>query len=195
MPRTCQAYLVLNAASDPILPAVLAAALGKQPVASVLLIPGNCDKPRLKALAAACQQANAAVLIEQDSLLAQSVAADGVHLPYAGSAEVAEGQYRQARSVLGGSAIVGVATGLSRHDAMVMAELGADYVAFEAAKSAEANEARVRDHIAWWAEMFEVPCVAWSAANASDVNLFSAAGADFVELSQVPVSLGVAFAF
>src|SRR5258705_150257 len=70
-----------------------------------------------------------------------------------------------------------------RHDVMVAAEAGADYVmlgepdrdgrrpSFEA----------IIERVAWWAQLFEIPCVAF-AASADEVAPLAAAGADFVAL-------------
>lgn len=64
--------------------------------------------------------------------------------------------YDHARRLLGPDRIVGALCGTSRHDAMDMAEAGADYVAF--------HQARLKPHeepiIAWWSGLFQVPCIA-----------------------------------
>ena len=63
---------------------------------------------------------------------------------------------------------------------MVLGELGADYVAFApAGADAEVRAAR-RDLLAWWAELFEVPCVAWDVADAGEGRELVLAGADFL---------------
>jgi len=64
---------------------------------------------------------------------------------------------------------------------MQMAELGADYVAFgpKAESIIDAID-QYADLIAWWAEIFVVPCVAWNVETAEQAAKFAALGADFV---------------
>ena len=104
-------------------------------------------------------KAGAAVLIEGDARLARTTKADGVQLAWSG--EPAQ-DYEDAREILGGRFIVGAASGTSRHDAMSLAEAGADYVAFGLTTGPGIDEARAQrdDLVAWWGEIFEVPCVA-----------------------------------
>ena len=76
--------------------------------------------------------------------------------------------------------IVGAGRLPMRDDAMTAAEAGVDYVMFGepgAGLSAEATLERV----AWWAEIFETPCVAYAPA-LEDVAALAQAGADFVAL-------------
>jgi thiamine-phosphate pyrophosphorylase len=71
----------------------------------------------------------------------------------------------------------------TRHDAMVAAEAGADYVMFgepDAAGRRPAFEA-VAERVAWWAELFETPCVGF-AASLEELEPLAAAGADFIAL-------------
>jgi thiamine-phosphate pyrophosphorylase len=66
---------------------------------------------------------------------------------------------------------------------MVAGERGADYVMFgelEADGSRPSFNA-ILDRVAWWAELFEVPCVAY-AATLDEVGPLAAAGADFVAI-------------
>ena len=70
-----------------------------------------------------------AALIADDAQLARTLRADGVHL---GITKEPAGAYAEARSILGPRGIVGVDPGISRHDAMTLAEDGADYLAFGA---------------------------------------------------------------
>jgi len=69
----------------------------------------------------------------------------------------------------------------SRHDAMVAAEAGADYVMFGEPDAAGHSPSRdaVIERVAWWAEVFEIPCVGYATA-LDDIDALVAAGADFV---------------
>jgi thiamine-phosphate pyrophosphorylase len=64
---------------------------------------------------------------------------------------------------------------------MIAAERGADYVMFgEPNREGERPAAEaVLERVAWWAEVFEVPCVAY-AASADEIEALAQAGADFV---------------
>jgi len=121
------------------------------------------------------QGCGVACLIDGDIALAEDLGADGVHL----SAD--PDTYKHARAKLGESANIGVNCGLSRHDAMTLAELGADYVAFTPPPEAGIDGVdQCAEMISWWAELFVVPCVAWNVATAGDAARFAALGADFV---------------
>ena len=64
---------------------------------------------------------------------------------------------------------------------MLAAEAGADYVMFgepDAAGRRPAFDA-IAERVAWWAELFEIPCVGF-AASLDEVEPLAAAGADFV---------------
>ena len=65
---------------------------------------------------------------------------------------------------------------------MVLAEAGADYVGFGAPPHLkDRDKARVRreELIAWWAPIFEVPCVAFDVETGEEAAQLAAAGADF----------------
>lgn len=131
-------------------------------------------------IVAIIQQAGAAALLADDAHLARTVKADGVHLVR--RADDIMGAYEEARSILGGGAIVGADAGASRHDAMSLGEAGADYVAFNLADGDDSGY----ELVAWWAEIFEVPVVAYGATSVEAVQDLAAAGADFVA---VPLDL------
>jgi thiamine-phosphate pyrophosphorylase len=66
---------------------------------------------------------------------------------------------------------------------MSAGELGADYVMFgepDAAGKSPSFESAV-ERVAWWAEIFEIPCVAF-AETVDQAADFARAGADFVAL-------------
>jgi thiamine-phosphate pyrophosphorylase len=74
----------------------------------------------------------------------------------------------------------------TRHDAMLAAEQGADYVMFgEPADGRRPSFEAILERVAWWAELFEVPCVGFAAA-LDEVGPLAAAGADFVALGGIP---------
>jgi thiamine-phosphate pyrophosphorylase len=116
-----------------------------------------------------------ACLIEEDAELAERLGADGVHI------EANPAAYTQARALLGSEASIGVGCGLSRHEAMRLAEMGADYVAFGATGEGGIDAIDQRaELIAWWSEIFVVPCVAWNVESVEEAERLAALGADFV---------------
>ena len=176
MTDRASAYLIADAAEAAKSMAGFSQALAAARPASVLL---RASGAALTAdLVKACQTAGAAALVENDAALALILGADGVHLSLQGGDEERSKRQAEARALLGAGRIVGVSCGLSRHDAMTAAEGGADYVAFDRPPGAEWEAAL--DHIAWWAEAFEPPCVAWGAESAEMAAALSQAGADFV---------------
>ncbi|MEM6490487.1 MAG: thiamine phosphate synthase, partial [Pseudomonadota bacterium] len=131
------------------------------------LVPSGADAAALIALA---HPADVALLLADDADAARAGGFDGVHLTL-----VPDGAVASARKKLGADAIVGAFCGLSRHMAMTAAEAGADYIAFGPFDD-PAVAAVAADHIAWWAETMEPPCVAWGVAPDDD----DPHGADFV---------------
>ena len=161
--------------------------------ASVLIRPAG---PALTADTAAplvrfVQAEGAAALLADDARLARTLKADGVHLDARDDILAA---YAEAREILGSRGIVGADAGPLRHDAMSLGEAGADYIAFgvpdDATDRAGAEEKRA-ELVSWWAEIFEVPCVAFDASTAATADALAALGADFVA---VKVQVGTAVA-
>ncbi|MEM9357108.1 MAG: thiamine phosphate synthase [Pseudomonadota bacterium] len=159
---------------------------GQFTLPAILLQPPRgekADAKQLLGLVEAGQALDAAVIIEDDIELAQTSGADGVHL----SSSVAQiVQYEKAREALAADSIVGVNVGLSRHDAMTLGEAGADYIAFDAAppmaSDASINGDEQAELLAWWAEVFEIPCVGLTAGTPERAQRLIEIGADFVGL-------------
>jgi thiamine-phosphate pyrophosphorylase len=143
---------------------------------------GSLTPAAARPLVELAQKKDVAALIDGDAQLARTLRADGVHLPW--SKDIAA-RYAEAREILGTRYIVGVDVGRSRHDAMSLAEDGADYVAFgippHVEDRASAAERRL-ELIGWWSEIFEVPCVAFDVEDAEDAAALAAAGADFIAI-------------
>src|SRR5215472_16243260 len=114
----------------------LSVALAAAEVACVLIAPlpgAGLDAHAAGPLVEAAQRRNAAALIVEDAQLARTLRADGVHLSIAKTGgKTGANDYGVIRSLVGRGGIVGVDAGISRHDAMTVAEDGADYVAFGA---------------------------------------------------------------
>jgi thiamine-phosphate pyrophosphorylase len=128
------------------------------------------------------QSKNVAALVVGDAQLARICRADGVHLPWSKTPDVA---YAEAREILGNRYIVGVDAGRSRHDAMHLGEIGVDYVGFGIPGHVEdidrAGERRL-ELVSWWAEIFEVPVVALDVASGEDAAALAKSRAEFVAL-------------
>ncbi len=173
----CRLYFQFPAQPSATLEPQLAQALATTDAACVLLCDDGApiDENHAGRLIDLVQANGLACLVDNDAGVAERLGADGLHLDANPEA------YAAARKLLGESASIGVLCGLGRHDAMQMAELGADYVAF-GPKGESIIDAidQYADLIAWWAEIFVVPCVAWNVETAEQAAKFAALGADFV---------------
>ncbi len=161
----------------------LAAVLAALPVSVVVVVPvagRTLVAADVLPLIATGQAGGAAVLVEGDAQLARTCRADGVHI---GFAEELGEPFEAARGIVGGRAIVGADAGRSRHTAMSLGELGADFVAFGVpvfVKDRETAFERQCDLVAWWSEIFEIPCVAMDVVGPDEAAELAGAGADFV---------------
>lgn len=177
-------YLATPVVEDPAqLAARLPPALAAADVAAVLLRLKPSD-PRsmvsqVKALAPAIQASGAALLLDGRALegqfeLVARAGADGVHVTGIAALE-------QAAPTLKPDRIIGVGGLATRHDSMIAGEQGADYVLFGEIGPGGHRPAKeaICERLAWWAELFEPPCIGY-AASASEAHDFVAAGADFV---------------
>jgi thiamine-phosphate pyrophosphorylase len=102
--------------------------------------------------------------------------ADGAHL-------TGVAKFAAALSLLKPERIAGAGGLRSRHDAMLAGEAGADYVMFG---EPDRNGRRPRfeelqEHLTWWAELFEIPCVAY-AVGKDEIAPLSRTGVDFIAL-------------
>jgi thiamine-phosphate pyrophosphorylase len=172
-------YLVATLAGDPGgLAQDLAVALAAGDIAAVLLRLPEADERTLlthiQALAPRAQESGTALLLDGRPDLVSRAGADGAHLPGLEALTTAVPALKPDR-------IAGCGGIHSRHDAMLAAETGADYVMFgepDAAGQRPSFDAVV-ERVAWWAEVFEIPCVGY-AGSLDEVGTLSAAGADFV---------------
>jgi thiamine-phosphate pyrophosphorylase len=130
-------------------------------------------------LVAAAQDAGVAALVAGDPAGAIETGADGIHLDF--SEEIAD-RFEAMRRILGSNATIGVVSNLSRHTAMVLGEAGADYIGFDLRPGARLGGC---DMVAWWAEIFEIPVVAF-VADLEAARAARGAGADFIALCPPP---------
>ncbi len=173
MDHTCDIYLRLRAGALPA--GDLDAALRKA-APSALLITGLSGESgrELAAFMEIARGQNLAILMKEDWSLARQFDMDGVHI------RADAGRLAEARLALGPDKSIGVSCGLSRHEAMLMAEAGADYVAFGETGAAELDKRA--EMIGWWSKVFEVPCVAWlrDGEGFDEARSLVRAGADFL---------------
>jgi thiamine-phosphate pyrophosphorylase len=170
-------YLVTPPVSDPaaftseLMPVIEAA-----DVAAVLLRLAEADERtlinRVKDVAPSVQDRGIALIIEGRPELVARSGADGAHLD---GIEALSG----ALAALKPDRIAGAGGLGTRHDAMVAAESGADYVLF-----GSAEEAANLERVAWCAEVLELPCVAFAPSEAEVAPLVKA-GADFIALDYI----------
>lgn len=183
-PTRARLYLITPLVEDPEAFAdLLGAALAGGHVAAVLLRLAPGDERtlinRAKALVPVVQDRGVALLIDGAPDLVARAGADGAHLPDIEALRAAVPSLKPAR-------IAGVGGLATRHDAMVAAESGADYVMFgepDADGDTPSFEA-VEERIAWWAEVFEAPCVGY-AKTLDECAQLAAAGADFVAVNDM----------
>lgn len=164
-------YLIVDTLPGPSVLERLRAALASAKFASALVRAPHgqtLDAAIARPFVELIQAQDVAALIDDDAQLARTLRADGVHLR---PSEDLESRLRDAREILGTRYIVG-AQAASRHDAMMAGEQGAEYVAFAGDEQ--------DDFVAWWAEIFEIPCVALDAADPVAAALMASLGADFV---------------
>ena len=127
-----------------------------------------------------CSEREVAFIVNDSISLARRIGADGVHLGQS------DGTVQDARERLGRDAQIGVTCHASRHLAMEAGEAGADYVAFGAffpTTTKEVEHHAEPEILAWWQNLFELPCVAIGGITPQNCAPLIEAGADFLAVS------------
>jgi len=155
-------------------------ALGSGDVAAVLLRLAQGGErsliERVKTIGAAVQSRDIALVVDGHPEIVARAGADGAHLTGITA-------FAAALAALKPDRIAGAGGLRSRHDAMLAGEAGADYVMFG---EPDRNGRRPsfeegQERLTWWADLFEIPCVAYAAAK-EEVAALSRTGADFIAL-------------
>jgi thiamine-phosphate pyrophosphorylase len=170
----------------------LTAALEAGDIAAVLLRLEDADERtlinRAKAVAAIVQRREIALLLDGRPELVARAGADGAHLTGIEALDAALPLLKPDR-------IAGAGGLASRHDAMVAGERGADYVMFGEPSSFSSPHVGERsvgagrrpsldavvERLAWWAELFQPPCIGY-AAHLEEVGPLAQTQADFIAL-------------
>ena len=165
----------------PLLDQVCAAA----DIASLLLpLPSGDFRSRInfiKSVIPVTQRYDIAVVVtsddDDDELVRTALrgGADGIHL---------DGNHQKLkdfREELGTEYILGAGGVITRDDAMLAGEKGADYIWFGNRKETDelSSLTQRKDNVSWWAEIFEPPCVTY-ARTWDEVDIIAGAKAEFV---------------
>ena len=205
---TPRLYLITPPVAEPAAFAPqLEAALGAGDVAAVLLRLAAADERtlinRTKILAETVQRRDVALLVDNRPGIVARAGADGAHVSGIEA-------FAAALALLKPDRIAGAGGLVSRHDAMLAAETGADYVMFgepppypppQAGEGSHhfppprAGEGQgggprrrmpfddIMERLLWWAELFEIPCIGY-AASRDEVAALAQTGADFIALGE-----------
>jgi thiamine-phosphate pyrophosphorylase len=158
----------------------LEAALAAGDVASLLIAPDVAPGVDVQAIAETlvpiAQRHDVAALVLGDSRVMGRARADGIHIEAGGAA------LKDAIETLQPKSIVGAGNLRARHEAMEAGEAGADYIFFGLLDLEEDDEPHRKtiDLGAWWAEVFEPPCVLLAGRSMASVDACARTGADFV---------------
>jgi len=171
-------YLVTPPTGDTGLATTLGEALAAGDIAAVLLRLPEADERTLitevKRVAALVQDKGTALLLDGRPDLVARAGADGAHLTGLDDFSAAVGSLKPER-------IAGCGGTHTRHDAMLAAERGADYLMFGEpdARGHRPSFDAILERVSWWVEVFQIPCVGF-AASLDEVEPLAAAGAEFV---------------
>jgi thiamine-phosphate pyrophosphorylase len=134
------------------------------------------DLAQLEGVRRLADRHDVAFLVADDPGLADQMTADGVEIDWDPQL------YAAARARIGEARSIGCRVGASRHQAMQAAEAGADYVRFLSESSSRDDMDSMIEMCQWWAEIFEVACVAGPVENPEDAAALSRVGVDFVAI-------------
>jgi thiamine-phosphate pyrophosphorylase len=134
-----------------------------------LLVPASAAKD----VTAAAQALGVAVMVAGEPRDAARSGADGVQV------EASAEEVSAARQSCGKDRFIGAYAGASRHAAMEAAEAGADYIAFDQTGASVGGEPIIH----WWADMMQIPCVAFAPAELDDLDLLLPQKPDFIRPS------------
>lgn len=118
-----------------------------------------------------CHDVDVALVVTDHARLVEPLGLDGVHLSGTRT------PLRGVRDMLGPDRIVGAFAGASRHQGMVLAEAGADYVGIgPVGDTGVLSDAEPAGDalFAWWAEMIETPCIAEGGVSIEDAERLTA---------------------
>ncbi|WP_421933311.1 thiamine phosphate synthase [Phenylobacterium sp.] len=186
MTPSCRLYLITPPRIDDLVAfgRTLAHAMDAGDVAAVQIRlkdqPEEVIAAAVDVLSPIIQARGAAVILNDDPVLAAKLKCDGVHI---GQDDM---PLPQARRIMGPDAMIGVTCHDSRHLAMEAAEAGADYVAFGAFFPTTTKDAPTRaepEILSIWQEVMETPCVAIGGITVENARGLAAAGADFLAVS------------
>jgi len=158
--------------------------LGSGDVAAVLLRLAQGGElsliERVKTIGAAVHSRDIALVVDGHPEIVARAGADGSHL-------TGITVFAAALAALKPDRIAGAGGLRSRHDAMLAGETAADYVMFGEPERRGPGKnppfPAVEERVAWWAELFQPPCIGY-ASSADQIRPLAQAGADFVALGE-----------
>jgi thiamine-phosphate pyrophosphorylase len=162
---------------------MLTSALAAGDVAAVLVRLAESSEraliDRVKALAPAVQSRGVALLVEGHPEIVVRAGADGAHMHGIEAVTNAIDMLKPER-------IVGAGALTTRHDAMLAGEKGADYLMFGEpdALGHRPAFAAVLERVAWWAQVFQPPCVGY-AASLDELDALAEASAEFIAVDDL----------
>jgi thiamine-phosphate pyrophosphorylase len=158
----------------------LEAACREGDVAAVILTLSTEDEvmalSAIRIVSTHLQGTGAVLLLANMPALVEAAGADGAHFTNLD-------QLQTTRTKLAAGRLTGAGGLHSRHDAMVASESGVDFVMFGEpdATGKRPGFSALVERVSWWAEIFQIPCVAY-AGSIDEIERLAEARADFVAL-------------